>query len=575
MQHSIIGKIIDNYEITGILGKGGMGIVYKAKDMTLDRDVALKMMDANVARDEEFLKRFKSEAKALAKLQNANIVSVFALRETELGFCLVMEYVEGGTLSDRIRAGGAMLASKAIPIFKQITTALDHAHQVGVIHRDIKPSNVMLSANDFVKITDFGLAKIQQVSNVTVTMGTGGTLYYMSPEQVKGLANVDARGDIYSIGMTLYETLAGRVPFGNDATDFDVRQSIVEGKIPPLERFSPSVPRELAEVVLRSTHRDPSKRYQTCAEMCNALSGIKIPLDGNGEHIKSPARKPLKYKTTPSARRPLYVTLLIGSLLVASFFALRPFFASPDSFLSVDSIPAGAQVSVNGKPLGKTPVTASIEPGDTRVRLEKTGYLPKDTLLVLRKGETLPVSFSLLKLPADKPIARLDSATSTNNFSEVSNLRIATDQQKPATAKLLLRAVPSGSFSIDGGAMSTRAEGTVDVSAGVRKVIFRHPQYGSRQFSVNLRSNESKKLTCYFEAKANVTVSGGALWAYIVRNGVITDESTPKVLMLPPGKHRISVSKMGYDVAEGERVVVVEPSHEQQEFQLAFTLKKK
>jgi serine/threonine protein kinase len=101
MQQSIIGKVIDNYEITGILGKGGMGVVYRAKDMTLDRDVALKMMDASVAQDEEFLKRFKSEAKALAKLQNPNIVSVFALRETELGFCLVMEFVEGGTLSDQ------------------------------------------------------------------------------------------------------------------------------------------------------------------------------------------------------------------------------------------------------------------------------------------------------------------------------------------------------------------------------------------------------------------------------------------------------------------------------------------
>ena len=197
MDQSVIGKIVDNYQITAVLGKGGMGVVYKARNMALEKDVALKMMDASLARDESFLKRFQSEAKALAKLQNPNIVTVYDLRETELGFCIIMEYVEGTTLAAKIKQWGPLPVKMAISVFKQLLTALDHAHKVGVIHRDIKPSNIMLTEQNIVKVTDFGLAKIQQVSAATVTMGTGGTLYYMSPEQVRGLSNVDDRGDIY------------------------------------------------------------------------------------------------------------------------------------------------------------------------------------------------------------------------------------------------------------------------------------------------------------------------------------------------------------------------------------------
>ena len=228
---SIIGRVIDNYEILSLLGKGGMGAVYKANDLTLDREVTLKIMDVNVSRDASFMKRFQSEAKALAKLQNPNIVFVHALRETELGLCIVMELVRGCTLADKIRETGSLNIETALKIFKQVLNAMAHAHKSGIIHRDIKPSNIMLANDDIVKVTDFGLAKIQHGLAATVTVGTGGTLCYMSPEQVRGLAHVDARGDIYSTGMTLYVTLAGQVPFAASETDFSVMNAIVEGRI--------------------------------------------------------------------------------------------------------------------------------------------------------------------------------------------------------------------------------------------------------------------------------------------------------------------------------------------------------
>ncbi len=572
-QDSIVGKVIDSYRITDILGKGGMGVVYKAKDMTLDRDVALKMMNATLARDAEFLKRFKSEAKALAKLQNPNIVTVFAMRETELGFFLVMEYVEGGTLSDRIRSGGAMQVSKAIPIFRQITTALDHAHRVGVIHRDIKPSNIMLTDSDIVKVTDFGLAKIQQVSNVTVTQGTGGTLYYMSPEQVKGLANVDARGDIYSIGMTLYETLIGRTPFANNAIDYDIRQMIVEGKIPAVEQFNSSVPKELSEIIRRSIHKDPAKRYQTCAEMCDALSAVSVPRD---EAHAQPVRSKAHYVS--SSRRPLYATLLTGALALVVFFLYRWFFVSSQSFLSINSNPEGAAVIVNGRGVGSTPIRSlAIEAGNTTVRLESEGYRSKDTTLSLKAGTMLGLSVPLSKVLTAESSNRTGVVSVADGGADAKPNKSKNDLPADASSSvLLLRAVPDAAIVIDGKKVSERSDEAVslDVSPGTKKVLFQHPNLGSKQFTVTLRPRETKRMTCYFEAKANVTVSGGALWAFIVRNGVTTEETTPKALILPPGRHRIGVSKVGYEVVEGEKIVLVEPSLQPKEFQLAFTLKK-
>jgi serine/threonine protein kinase len=264
---SIIGKVIDKFQILGILGRGGMGVVYKAKDMTLDRDVALKMIDPALARSEDFLKRFRSEAKALAKLQSPNIVGAYALQETELGLCLVMEFVDGETLAARIQREGAMPVQIAGPVFRQLITALDHAHKVGVIHRDIKPSNIMLTREDVAKLTDFGLARVQVVKNSTVTIGTAGTLYYMSPEQLNALAGVDARGDIYSLGMTLYETLVGRVPFDSKLTDFEVRQAIVEGKIQPPAILNPNIGESVNDVIMKAIARDAGKRFQSASEM--------------------------------------------------------------------------------------------------------------------------------------------------------------------------------------------------------------------------------------------------------------------------------------------------------------------
>ncbi len=570
MQHSIIGRIIDNYEITSILGKGGMGVVYKAKDMTLDRYVALKMMDDNFARDEEFLKRFKSEAKALAKLQNPNIVSVFALRETEIGFALVMEFVEGNTLGDRIRLEGALPLATALPIFKQLLIALGDAHRNNVIHRDIKPGNVMITTDNVVKVTDFGLAKIQQVINATVTMGTGGTLYYMSPEQIRALANVDARGDIYSLGMTLYEAVTGRVPFEPHETDFDIRQKIVEGKIPSAEKFNPALPKELVQIIMKSIHRDPNKRFQTCAEMLDALSKVDVKRI-NEKGASSTVQPHLvieKSKQVSSSRLKVYLPISLGVVLIAGYFLARPLLSST-SVLAINSDPSGSKVFVDGKLIGTTPIRDySANTGNTTIRVDREGYFVKDTILTLGKGQNLTLSVGLSKLPdvSGRPPEEKKGPVTTDKSIVPAPIAMGT---------LRLRVEPEGTVSVDGGSSSNNGN-EFRVTAGERSILFENPKYGSKRITTKVRPGEIKQLTCYFETFVSIVASGDAAWGLVVLDGKTTDIQTPiDGLPLGPGKHRITVTKFGFEAVEGEKVINVTPGFEKKTERLAFTLKRK
>jgi len=238
---NLIGKVIDNFRVVSVLGKGGMGIVYRAKDLMLDKDVAVKMMDARLDPEGRLLKRFQEEARSLAHLQHPNIVAIYTLRESQLGLCIVMEFVKGKNLSDIIKESGGLPLNRFKKIFLQCLNALEHAHTEGIIHRDIKPSNIMLTDHDVVKITDFGLAKRLDPSPNASTVLAGGTLYYSPPEQLDSLANVDYRGDIYSLGMTMYEALTGKIPFADTASDFRIRQAIVSRPVGILNVFIDSL----------------------------------------------------------------------------------------------------------------------------------------------------------------------------------------------------------------------------------------------------------------------------------------------------------------------------------------------
>ncbi|MBL0177424.1 MAG: serine/threonine protein kinase [Ignavibacteria bacterium] len=262
---SLSGQTIDSYELLEVLGNGGMGIVYKARDTVLDRVVAIKIMDAELAIDTCFQQRFQSEAKALARLKNQHIVSIYTMRETDAGFCIVMEYIEGVTLEQYLRAEGRVRFDVAMRFCGQMLEALEHAHGEGIIHRDIKPANVMLDCDGKIKITDFGLAKFQTLSGMTRTGSAIGTIQYMSPEQVNG-ETADQRSDIWSIGVLMYKMLTGKLPFQHEYYAA-MAYSITNEDPVHVRRRAPDVPDALARIVSKCLEKKPNNRYQNASEM--------------------------------------------------------------------------------------------------------------------------------------------------------------------------------------------------------------------------------------------------------------------------------------------------------------------
>jgi serine/threonine protein kinase len=266
-------KQIGKYEIIDKLGEGGFGAVYLANNTRLKKRVALKVLHPQVASDEMLAAYFEREALALARLEHTHIVRVFDYDQIDGVSFIVMEYIDGTTLDRLLRDQRAFTLDEIVSIFRQLLSALGYAHENGVIHRDIKPSNIMLTGSGEVKIADFGIAKVAGAAKLTRT-GTGaGSLLYMSPEQIKG-TNIDNRSDIYSVGVTLYQVVAGRTPFEADS-DYEIMTGHLEKAPLAPSQFKESISKDLEEVILKAIEKKPEKRFQNAQEMSEALSRIK------------------------------------------------------------------------------------------------------------------------------------------------------------------------------------------------------------------------------------------------------------------------------------------------------------
>lgn len=264
-------NLSSRYELGEIIGFGGMSEVHKASDLRLSRDVAIKVLRADLARDPTFYLRFKREAQNAAALNHPAIVAVYDTGEAEVDGgplpYIVMEYVEGETLRDIVRGKGPLPPRRAMEIIADVCAALDFSHKNGIVHRDMKPANIMLNRQGAVKVMDFGIARaIADSSNpMTQTAAVIGTAQYLSPEQARG-EQVDARSDVYSLGCVLYEILTGQPPFTGDSPVAVAYQHVREDpKLPSL--VHPSVPRELDSVILKAMAKNPANRYQSAAEM--------------------------------------------------------------------------------------------------------------------------------------------------------------------------------------------------------------------------------------------------------------------------------------------------------------------
>ena len=289
------GQAIGPYQMVSRLGSGGMGDVYLAHDSRLNRKVALKLLPDYFTRDEERLKRFNQEARAVSALNHPNIITIFEIGKAGSIHFIATEYITGQTLRKRM-SGKAINLSEALEIAIQIAGALASAHTAGIVHRDIKPENIMLRDDGYVKVLDFGLAKLAEgqlsetkaPTNVNVNTNPGvvmGTASYMSPEQARG-HEVDKRSDIFSLGVVVYEMVAGRPPFEAETTS-DVIAAILKHEPAPLARYSRGVPEGLEWIIAKMLAKDREERYQTVTEMLFDLKRLKQRLDYEAQQQRS------------------------------------------------------------------------------------------------------------------------------------------------------------------------------------------------------------------------------------------------------------------------------------------------
>ncbi|MGW9305779.1 protein kinase domain-containing protein [Streptomyces cyaneofuscatus] len=281
------------YQLRDLLGEGGMASVYLAYDSALDRQVAIKTLHTELGREQSFRERFRREAQAVAKLQHTNIVSVFDTGEDELGGALmpyiVMEYVEGqplgSVLADDIRQYGAMPADKALKVTADVLAALETSHEMGLVHRDIKPGNVMMTKRGIVKVMDFGIARAMQsgVTSMTQTGMVVGTPQYLSPEQALG-RGVDARSDLYSVGIMLFQLLTGRIPFDADSPLAIAYAHVQEEPVAP-STINRSVTPAMDALVARALKKNPNERFPSAAAMRDEIARV---LNASGGQTGAP-----------------------------------------------------------------------------------------------------------------------------------------------------------------------------------------------------------------------------------------------------------------------------------------------
>jgi serine/threonine protein kinase len=402
------------YEIVKEVGRGAMGVVYQAHDPQIDRMVALKVLRQDRVVSKDLVNRFLKEAKAIGRLSHPNIVTVYDVGHDNDTIYIAMEFLEGTPLNETIKEDG-LAHDKTVALAVQMAEAIDYAHNRGIIHRDIKPTNIIVTAMDQVKITDFGIARIEDPSATQQTQAGEilGTPVYMSPEQIMGKP-IDGRSDLYALGVILYELSTGTRPFKGNNLAAIFRAITQDTPIDPAE-IRPSMSPALAQLILKSLSKNPEQRFQTGRAMAQALEATL-----KKDETALLAEVPVQKKST----RPWFAVaaVLLGIFAVGGFSYY--FFAEKDrgsvappsqpessqvkeairsGALKVESSPTGAQIFLDGSFTGRSPLTAELPLGKHEVRLSLPGHHDWEAQVQLREEGQTPLFVRLVPVDNSNP----------------------------------------------------------------------------------------------------------------------------------------------------------------------------
>jgi serine/threonine protein kinase len=398
VRDELLGQVIGKYRIEAFLGGGGQAKVYKAYHPALDTYVAIKVLPPYFAAEEGFVERFKQEARVIARLRHPNIVTVYDFGEEQGLTYIVMDYVVGGTLASRL--GRPLPLDTTLHIVEQIGRALDYAHSRGVIHRDIKPSNILMAREDWVLLSDFGIARVMEATVRLTRTGVGvGTPEYMSPEQGQGLP-VDGRSDLYSLGILLYEMLTGYVPFKAE-TPFGTVLKHVTDPLPPPRIHNPNIPEAIEAVIVKALAKQPEERYPSVGEMLQALHEARLegetvmprPLMPT-ETIVPVQRPPTPVPAAPPVARPRLALPFNPALLLLSVVALV-------------LIVGGIMLTRGPRPAPEATPTV----GELAVIVSTSTPAPTPTPLPTRTPTKAPTATPIPAVPTATPVALVATAT--------------------------------------------------------------------------------------------------------------------------------------------------------------------
>jgi serine/threonine-protein kinase len=439
----MIGKLLGGrYEIIEKIGGGGMALVYKARCRLLDRYVAIKVLREEFTSDEEFIRKFRRESQAAAKLSHPNIVSIYDVGVEGDIYYIVMEYIKGKTLKEVIREKGKLSFEETVDYSIQIAEALAHAHANHIVHRDIKPHNIMITEDGRVKVTDFGIARAATSSTVTNTNNVLGSVHYFSPEQAKG-GYTDEKSDIYSLGIVMYEMITGRVPFEGESP-ISVALKHVQEEIVPPSHIDPTINKNLEKIIMKCVRKEQMERYKSANELLVDLKRIKnnwdddmvgeddVSLDSPTRIIpvvkeESPKNMKKKKKKRNGNNRVVFFAILAAFLLVSAM--AFGFWQFKDKFLSTTvKVPdvrglqedkAKEMIEAEGLKFSvKSRIfNSEFEEGDVISQSENPG----DTV---KKGYPIEVVVSkgskLVKVPnfKDEDISNVDSLLSENGLKD-------------------------------------------------------------------------------------------------------------------------------------------------------------